>query len=351
MQRSTDEIWLLLDSSGFGGIESHVLQLARALLGTGRPVRVVLLADHGPHPLHDQLALDDIPCEVLGGGLNNLLHALGSRPKLVHTHGYKAGILARTCCRLLHIPVVSTFHAGDTGKGRMVLYDTLDRWLSVLAPAIAVSAGIAERLPGSASIIDNFVTPAPTGSGITDNCIAFVGRLSHEKGPDLLCELAERLPEASIDIYGDGPMRQELEPAAGRNVHFHGAVDDMPARWDKVGLLCMPSRQEGLPMAALEAMARGIPVAAFAVGGLPRLIEHGSNGWLASPGDLDALAEHLQSWLAQDDATRTQTAAAAQATITQHFAPGVILPKILAIYGQAAGRHTPGHADDRGLIT
>lgn len=92
-------------------------------------------------------------------------------------------------------------------------------------------------------------------------------------------------------------------------------------------------------MAALEAMAHGIPVAAFAVGGLPRLIEHGVNGWLAAAGDLDALTGHLEAWLAQDAATRRRMARAAQRTITQRFAPEVVLPHVLAIHDRAIASH------------
>lgn len=56
MQQHNEEIWLALDSRGAGGIESHVLQLAKALQGAGRAVRILLLADHGQHPLHAQAA-------------------------------------------------------------------------------------------------------------------------------------------------------------------------------------------------------------------------------------------------------------------------------------------------------
>lgn len=89
------EIWLMLDTRSFGGIESHVLHLAGALKRRGEPVRVVLLADHGAHPLCDRLKEEGISVEQLQGGPIGVFKAFLRRPRLVHTHGYKAGILAR----------------------------------------------------------------------------------------------------------------------------------------------------------------------------------------------------------------------------------------------------------------
>lgn len=118
MATGTDSVWLLLDSSGIGGIETHVWHLAEALRSRGRPVRVVFLADHGPHPLFDRLEAAQHRVTRLGGSFGDLLHALREqRPGVLHTHGYKAGILGRLAARLAGIPVVSTFHAGEPGRG------------------------------------------------------------------------------------------------------------------------------------------------------------------------------------------------------------------------------------------
>ncbi|MGL5249865.1 MAG: glycosyltransferase, partial [Enterovibrio sp.] len=86
------------------------------------------------------------------------------------------------------------------------------------------------------------------------------------------------------------------------------------------------------PMAALEAMAHAIPVAAFAVGGLSTLIEHGRNGWLLAENDLPALANVLQIWLDGSDAQRQQWQIAARETIAQRFCAQQILPTLLESY-------------------
>ncbi len=156
-----DQVWQLVDSSTIGGIETHVGVLAAALRRAGWDAQVVLLADHGPNPWLAQLDARGVPHTVLAGGLGGLLAALRrGRPALLHTHGYKAGILGRLAARLSGTPCVSTFHAGERGPFPVSLYQTLDAWTSVLAPRIAVSAPIARNLPFGAEVIGNFV-PVP----------------------------------------------------------------------------------------------------------------------------------------------------------------------------------------------
>ncbi len=333
--RVADEIWLLLDSRGLGGIESHVLALADALSRTARPVRVVFLEDHGAHPLHQRLEEIGVPCRSLAGGIAALRSALRARPALVHTHGYKAGLLGRAACVLAGIPVVSTFHSGDPGRGRVRFYDALDRWSAPLAPAIAVSAEIAARVRGGATRIDNFVSLPAQPDASQARRVAFVGRLSEEKGPQHFCSVAAAVGDDSFHLFGDGPLRDELQAAYGGVVTFHGAVDDMPRRWPGIGLLCMTSRHEGLPMAALEALSHGIPVAAFAVGGLPDLIEDGRNGWLIPPGDTASMAATIARWRLLPEADCRAMATAARATVATRFSPEAQLDRLLEVYALA----------------
>ena len=342
--QASHEIWLLLDSRGLGGIESHVVALAEALLRSGHGVRVAFLSDHGRHPLHGRLDELGIPRRNLGGGYGGLRAALRESPGLVHTHGYKAGVLGRLACRLAGIPVVSTFHSGDPGRGRVRLYDALDRWSAPLAPAIAVSEEIAGRVLGSAERIDNFVPLPAQAANPHATRVAFVGRLAAEKGPHHFCTVAAAVGDGQFDLFGDGPLRAELEAAYGNTVTFHGSVDDMPHRWPGLGLLCMTSRYEGLPMAALEALAHGIPVAAFAVGGLPELIEHGRNGWLVPAGDTAAMTATVARWRQLPESVRRDMAAAARATVASRFTPEAQLERLLAVYARAGFPARAGHA-------
>ncbi|AUB82466.1 glycosyltransferase family 4 protein [Candidatus Thiodictyon syntrophicum] len=335
-------IWLLLDSRSFGGVESHVLTLAAALHARNMPVRVVFLKDHGPHPMAAALAGQGIACDVLAGGWRGLRAALAAVPPgLLHTHGYKVGVFGRVAARLGGFPCVSTYHAGEPGPGMVRYYNILDRATAGLAGGIvAVSRPIADRLPRRTRVIDNFV-PLAAGPTRWPRAAAFVGRLSHEKGPDLFCRLSGQVPGVEFVLYGDGPLGAELRAAYPR-VRFAGQQPSMAGVWDEIGLLCMTSRHEGLPMAALEAMAHGVPVAAFAVGGLPGLIDAGRNGWLVPPLDLPAFAAAVRAWADLDAAGRVACSRAAQATIAARYTPEAVLPRLLEVYREAGWRPAGG---------
>ena len=341
-QVASNEIWLLLDSRGVGGIETHVCQLATELRNAGKNAVVVFLGNYGDHPLQNIFLREGIPFRFLKGDTRSLLQAFARPPLLVHTHGYKAGILGRLTGRLKSVPVVSTYHSGDQGRGKVRLYTALDELSSGLAPSIAVSAEIQQRLGAHTRYIPNFVSLPERCDQGNSNIVAFVGRLSDEKGPDLFCELARQLPYLNFEVYGDGPMLQELRSAYGDVVHFHGKVSSMQNHWHNVGLLCMTSRKEGLPYAALEAMAHGIPVAAFGVGGLPDLIESGRNGWVVPSPEIDELISVVRDWSNMSEHERSRLANGARQTVVENYSPQAVLPKVLAVYQQTISGSNSG---------
>lgn len=332
-----ENIWLLLDSSNNGGIESHVLQLAEGIQQHDAKVSVVFLSDYGRHPMHQALQNRGIHYFILDGSFSGLYRALKQhRPRVIHTHGYKAGIYGRCSARLTGIASISTYHAGEIASGKLAVYDFIDRISANLAKKVfAVSPQIAARLPGKAQVFNNFVN----NTGIELACgdqIAFVGRASKEKGPDYFLGLAQQLPQLQFHLYGDGPELVNLRKCSLPNLHLHGQQDDMHNVWANIGLLVMPSRFEGLPMAALEAMARGIPVVAFNVGGLHRLIQPQVNGWLVEPGDIEQLAMQISVWHDSDEQQKKTWQGACTATIATHFSSDVAIPKLLDCYQQAS---------------
>jgi len=333
------EIWQLLDSSGPGGIESHVLTLATCIRDRGYVPRIVLLQDHGPHPLRTEATEAGVQVLTLPAPRDILMRLRSDRPVLLHTHGYKAGIVGRLAARATGTPVVSTHHNGDMGQGLLRLYTVLDRITGPLGEQIAVSEKIATRLMGRVHTIENFVRlPVNTENDIGSNVVAFAGRLSPEKGPDLFCALAERLPSFDFHVFGDGPMRNDLERRYAGLVRFHGMVSDLAARWSSIGLLCMTSRVEGLPMVALEAMAWRVPVAAFSVGGLGGLISDGHSGWLAPPENLTGLHDRIVCHFSQSPEQRTAMSRSARRTIEARYSPETQLEKTLRVYQTALDR-------------
>ncbi|WP_211217135.1 glycosyltransferase family 4 protein [Psychromonas hadalis] len=330
------KIWILLDSRQAGGIESHVVQLAQGLLSQQVNVCVVFLQKYGPHPIYQQLQVLGIHYQILNGKLSSLYQQLKKqRPTVLHTHGYKAGILGRVAARLANVTVISTYHAGEISQGKLAFYDCLDRYSAFMAHHVfAVSPKIAARLPGNTQVFDNFIDNRQLAMS-SGKQIAFVGRVSTEKGPDYFLHIAQMLPAQQFHLYGDGPLLTQLQQHTPTNLHLHGQQDDMSKLWPKIGLLVMPSRYEGLPMAALEAMARGIPVAAFNVGALHKLINCDINGWLVEPDNVQILTEKINLWLTFSQPQKSALQVAAQQKINRHFSSRVAIPKLLTLYQQS----------------
>lgn len=144
--------------------------------------------------------------------------------------------------------------------------------------------------------------------------IGFVGRLEFEKDLPTLLQafrlVSKDYPEARLVVVGEGSLRNELGTLA---VHLgcHERVDFLGLRKDVSELLphfqmcVLPSVNEGLPLAVLEAMACGRPVVATAIGELPSLIQHGVNGLLVPPGDAVSLAKALGDLLAYPEWAKT----------------------------------------------
>lgn len=328
-----NEIWLLLDSASVGGIETHVLELARGLQKHYITVRVVFMKCHGAHPLVAMLEKHSIPYTIASQNDNSLLSLCKCyKPAIIHTHGYKAGIIGRLIARYLGINSVSTSHVGEKPRGKLALYDCLDRYTSFLAACVfSVSPEIAKRLPCQSKLIENFVDidSAQPSSG---RQIAFVGRLSHEKGPDIFRDIACQQATLAFHVYGHGPMGQGLKAHSTENMIYHGFQQNMNLVWKQVGLLLITSRYEGLPMAAIEAMARGIPVLAANVGALDSLIDHGKNGWLVKPGDVDEFINYLEYWQGLSKTQQDTMRQAAINKVKQHFSSEAIIPKYIQCY-------------------
>ena len=119
-------------------------------------------------------------------------------------------------------------------------------------------------------------------------------------------------------------------------------VSNIAEAWPQIGLLLMPSRAEGLPMAALEALAAGVPVAAARVGAMPDVIRDGENGWLFDVGDLDAIGAVVSALVAR---ARSQSGPAwrlaAWRTARDRFGVEAGLDKTLEAYTAAGFKARP----------
>jgi glycosyltransferase involved in cell wall biosynthesis len=136
--------------------------------------------------------------------------------------------------------------------------------------------------------------PEPRAPG-TEPRLLFLGRLIATKCPGdavraaALVRLA--MPEAGLDVVGDGYLAEALRREAGSGVRFHGAVAE-EAKHDllrRADLLLLPGTREGWGIVALEAAGHGLPVVAADVPGLRDAVVHGQTGLVAAP-QPDAMA-------------------------------------------------------------
>lgn len=331
-------IWILLDSRSFGGIETHVAELAHGLLQAQQNVTVVFLQNYGKHPLKDKLKESGIVVKHHSAGAWKLLKKIRQeKPNVIHTHGYKSGILGRLTGLFSQTSIVSSFHAGETPSGRLKLYDWLDRYTAFLAKnAIVVSKKVEEKLPCKSTLVNNFVNLS-SYSLSKGQQIAFVGRLSYEKGPDQFIELARYFSQEDFHIYGDGPLINELKANAPKNITFHGQQTSMAEVWPQIGLLLITSRFEGLPMAAIEAMGHGIPIISSDIGGLPSLIEHEINGWLYSEKNIKQAIPLINEYLNMTNDYKRIIQKKSRQKVEQEFSNDVVIPQFIKIYTDAIG--------------
>jgi glycosyltransferase involved in cell wall biosynthesis len=142
--------------------------------------------------------------------------------------------------------------------------------------------------------------------GVAENAVIIgaVGRLSPEKGLDTLvgagARLAARFPDFDLRfvLVGDGAERERLQRAAhaaglGPRMVFAGFTDRPCEAYCGLDVFALPSREEALPLALLEAMACGCPPVAMGVGGVPEVLDDRRTSWLVPPGDEEAFAAAL----------------------------------------------------------
>ncbi len=332
----------ILAPAAFGGLESVVLSLTVGLAQRGMDCLVipVLESAREEHLFSKGLRSEGISVkEVIVSGRDYLGEAAGVGKilrdegiEVIHTHGFRSDVVHRFAHRRLALRRVSTTHGFVDVTWREKLYNSIQiRALRGFDQVIAVSPTIRDRLhrggvPNARiSMIPNSVSRpevevrrvALEQLGIPGHegpVLGWVGRLSHEKGPDIMVEALLRMyggghgGTSRFVFVGDGPMRADLEARVAQanlqeRVSFLGLVPGASRLFSGFDGVVLSSRTEGTPMVALEAMTCGIPVVATMVGGLPDLVREGA-GYPVSPDDPAKLAVVLADLLANLDRAR-----------------------------------------------
>ena len=262
------------------------------------------------------------------------------QPDVLHMHNETALFYGTLAGRLAHVPIlIYTEHDGVFPRGFLARWMNR-RLIKRLTHTVAISNAVRELWCDSDGIELKRVKVVPNGvpgNAATSRqarqrdatCIRIgtVGRLSYEKGTEMLIEafglVREHLPKSKLVLVGDGPERSRLEQMTLDRgltdcVDFLGTRNDVPALLTSFDIFVLPSRSEGLPMALLEAMATGLPIVATAVGGVPEAIRDGKSGLLIPPEQPQAIADALIRF-ASDEALRNSIGSAARQDFEQRY--------------------------------
>jgi len=271
-----------------------------------------------PHPANDAVAVARLYALMRRG-----------RYQIVHTHTTKAGLLGRIAARWARVPVVihtphgHAFHdyLSRAGSGALIRVErVMARWthrIVCLTDAerddhLRYRIGPPRKFEVIHSGVDleRFGTPrippeatrrslGLEGAGPLVGCVA---RLVPVKGVDCLLDawpaVRAAVPGAMVVFVGDGPLRSSLEAAAAARgirdaVVFLGVRDDVAELLPMFDLVVLPSRNEGMGRAAVEALAAGRPVVGSRISGLQDVVRDGETGLLVPPGDVPALGRAI----------------------------------------------------------
>lgn len=291
---------------------SRLLQVPWLLLAEWRALRSTMRSFQ-PDVLHVHwLIPQGIVSAVVGGDTPRLLTTLGG--DLYALNGRAMRALKRWVLRQPHHVTVMNADMADR-----VAQLGFDGAISVLPMGANVTAGA-----HAAAAIE----PRP-------GRIVFAGRLVEKKGVSTLIE-AMRLLEpslaASLVVVGDGPLREELQAAAGDiEADFVGQVshDVLLEHFAAASVAVFPSvraesgDQDGLPVAMLDAMATGTAVVASSLPGLRDAVEDGQSGLLVDPGSPEDLARAITELLQQPERAR-RMADAALSVVNERYSMGAV---------------------------
>jgi glycosyltransferase involved in cell wall biosynthesis len=291
---------------GWAGIERYVVYLSDGLRDRGHEVSVSVTPGT---PFAEAVGDRAIAISVRNkfdlqalGAYTRLFRA--QRFDIVHTHFNPDFLVVAYAAKLAKGPkLVMTRHvalpwAALKAKNFAMLYDRIIPVSEASQRKLLASGVPAGRMRVAKAGCPALIASAEVNLGAGFNA-GFFGRLAPEKGLRVLLGAAEILTNQSgmtLHIFGDGPLRSEVEAAAsnGSNIRCHGFRTDIADCMSAVNAVVIPSVwEEAFPYSALEAMSVGRPIVASDIGGLPELVEPHSNGLLFAPGDAAGLAAAL----------------------------------------------------------
>jgi len=358
----------LIDSSGFYGAERVIITLCRSM-------------SHHPdfHPLLGCIvgknsALPEVAVVAEENGIEvipivqDVKFDWWSIKKIIkthdidiiHSHGYKSSILAHWAEGFSGARILITCHLWTNATFKLRIYAFLEALIMrAVHTVVAVSGAIKENIgkmgvsADKVEVIFNGIDLAKwqpdknlnvaeykkqLGVAPDSTILGLFGRLYEQKGHEYLFHALNKIKKNNIELIcvGDGPLEFELKKLAAQlgltsRIHFLGFRSDVRELLLITDLFVMPSLDEGLPMALLEAMSMGKAIVVTPVGAIPSVIDDGQNGILVPRGSIDELTKTITS-LTSNPAQMELIGSNAPKKVKQQFSGEAMTARYLSIY-------------------
>ncbi|GAA0351117.1 glycosyltransferase [Actinoallomurus spadix] len=365
---------LLIGQLGLGGTEKQVALLAEGLRARGVGTDVLVMFEGGPHegPLRAArvpvvhlgfrrgLADRRMPPANAAAFLRLVGHLRRTRPDVLHAFLFHSQVTAAPAARLAGVPVLVAGRRslGDYKRGRP-LVSALDAVATRMTDHLIANArAVAEDALRDRYVEEDRLTVVPNGlpasafepmppAVLTTRlpvvlCVAnLISYKGHRHLLEAMARLGRRGLPCTLALAGDGPERAALRARATRlgvDVRFLGARTDVGRLLARADVVALPSLQEGMSNAVMEAMAAGRPIVATEVGGTGELLR--GRGVLVPPADPAALAEGIER-LVTDPASAAELGRRARAWSAAHLSADVMVERHVRIYRDLLERRRP----------
>ena len=334
MSEGRYRICFLIDSLGMGGAERMLYTLISNLDHDRLDIRVAYFSEREASPMKTRIeelniAVDYVPITRMSqpSALPRLMRYLRqNRFDLVHTQLVTAIVLGSMASKWLGIPSVATLHTLDapppgtrTEKRRLLMWWALrrfaDRVIAVSEQTRRHHVQAGGLPPDKLLLLYNGVDCArfqvqvkqwraavrrELGIAAHAPLLMTVAVLREPKGIQHMVAAMPRIvarePETRYVVVGGGPYASELQTRVQQSpavdaIRLIGPRDDIPELLSAADIFVHPTLDDALPTVLAEAMAAGKAIIASDVGGVPEMIQDGTNGILISPGDVAALED------------------------------------------------------------
>ena len=267
--------------------------------------------------------------KALSAYLKFIYTALFWKPNLVHVHTSFGGSFYRKAliieiASLSKIPVVNHVHGADfdefyrkkSQKKKKTIEKIYNKCIRTIALSEEWKKNLAEIVPEQTiRVVENYgiLQEDLIKDKLTkpnNKLILFLGFICERKGcfdiPAIVDQVCSKIPDARFILGGSGEIekvKQKLSAKYKDNVEFPGWIRDEQKRQylREADIFLLPSYNEGMPMAILDAMGCGLPIVSTDVGGIPKIVRQGINGYLYKPGDSKSMACAIIEYLTDDE--------------------------------------------------